>query len=174
MTNYLQGDWTSGCGIQPQFRKTNSAAAENLSHGLDTTEIEKATSQNEDGAVKVLLVSADRFWSDKIADELSSCGLRVDSALDGILAIEKLQQIRPDFIVCDVPMPRMNGLELTCWMRDQDDSTPIILVDHPEVGINQTLSALVGANKLLSKNNNPVPILRTIRAIRDSVTRTKK
>jgi len=42
---------------------------------------------------------------------------RIDSARDGVEAWEMVQDYNYDIIICDVCMPRMNGLELKKLMR---------------------------------------------------------
>jgi len=43
---------------------------------------------------------------------------RIDTAEDGAVAWEMLQDYNYDFIICDIRMPRMNGLELKRLVRD--------------------------------------------------------
>lgn len=43
---------------------------------------------------------------------------RVDAASDGAEALELARQHRPDIIISDVKMPRMNGLELAGAVRE--------------------------------------------------------
>jgi two-component system alkaline phosphatase synthesis response regulator PhoP len=52
------------------------------------------------------------------------------TAADGQEAVEKAQQERPDLVLMDVVMPRMNGFEACKAMRQQDSTreTPIVLV----------------------------------------------
>ena len=52
------------------------------------------------------------------------------TAADGQEAVEKAHQERPDLVLMDVVMPRMNGFEACKAMRQQDGTreTPIVLV----------------------------------------------
>lgn len=59
-----------------------------------------------------------------------STSYRCVTASDGFEAIEKARQERPDLILMDVVMPRMNGFEACQKMRQQRSTrdTPIVLV----------------------------------------------
>jgi CheY-like chemotaxis protein len=50
----------------------------------------------------------------------------VHSNLDGVDAIEKAQQLRPDLIVLDVAMPGMNGVEAASVLKRMMPDVPIV------------------------------------------------
>ncbi|MDD2725562.1 MAG: response regulator [Methylovulum sp.] len=56
------------------------------------------------------------------ADTLRDNGFRVITAVDGVDALKQLQHARPDMLVTDLEMPRMNGLELTALLKSQVNS----------------------------------------------------
>jgi DNA-binding NarL/FixJ family response regulator len=53
----------------------------------------------------------------------SVCG----EAADGLDAIEKARELRPDLIILDMSMPRMNGLQAARVLRKMLSDVPIIL-----------------------------------------------
>jgi signal transduction histidine kinase/FixJ family two-component response regulator len=57
-------------------------------------------------------------------------GFDVESAADGLIALEKARELKPDLILLDVQMPRMNGFEVTARLRDDPDTAriPVIFV----------------------------------------------
>jgi chemosensory pili system protein ChpA (sensor histidine kinase/response regulator) len=63
---------------------------------------------------------------------LQSNGWQVVQAIDGIDALEKLADLEtpPDIFLCDMEMPRMDGIELIRQIRHQDEfaATPIVMV----------------------------------------------
>jgi len=59
----------------------------------------------------VLVVDDEEDLRDTVGYIFKSKGFRVETACDGLDALEKLETITPDLIVLDMNMPRMNGLE---------------------------------------------------------------
>lgn len=57
-------------------------------------------------------------------------GFRVESATNGLEALEILRSVKPDIIISDYSMPKMNGAELVEAIRREFgmDGTPIILL----------------------------------------------
>ena len=92
----------------------------------------------------------------------------VAAAADPIIAMEKMKRARPDVIILDLQMPRMDGLELCRRIRAAPKvaSTPVILVtslDKPE----EKLEGLeAGADAYISKASfDQETLLGTIRQL---------
>lgn len=62
------------------------------------------------------------------AQVVRDAGFHVITALDGLDAITKMNDITPDLILLDMEMPRMNGLELTTHIRARDWSKRIAII----------------------------------------------
>ena len=54
-------------------------------------------------------------------------GYEVELAADGMAALEKLKERRPDLIVLDISMPNMDGIETLGHVLSRDNSIPVIL-----------------------------------------------
>ena len=81
-------------------------------------------------AKRVLIVddNADLLTIFTIAMEMTP--FTIDTAVDGVDAMEKIQAIMPDVMILDVNMPRMDGLEVLSTVRDNPefDRMKIILL----------------------------------------------
>lgn len=78
----------------------------------------------------VLVVDDERYIVDFVGILLEEEGYRVARAYDGQQAWELTCSLRPDLIISDVMMPKMNGLELVRRIRESHDvpDMPVILM----------------------------------------------
>lgn len=79
--------------------------------------------------------------------EYSVCG----EAVDGIDAIEKTKQLRPDAILMDVSMPLMDGFQATQAIRRDWPDTKIIIVSQNDASIVSRQAANAGAHDFVPK-----------------------
>lgn len=87
------------------------------------------TSANKSAdAVSVLVVDDDRAVRDSLARSLTYSGYEVTTAANGVEALERLSGWRPDAVVMDVMMPRMDGLEVTRRLRTSGNDVPMLLL----------------------------------------------
>jgi PAS domain S-box-containing protein len=77
----------------------------------------------------------------------SVCG----EAADGIEAVEMAQRLRPDVVLMDLSMPRMNGVEATRMIRSELPSAQVILVSQNEPSVVGRHAAELGARGYVSK-----------------------
>lgn len=77
-----------------------------------------------------ILVVDDSPIDRRIATELLSSvgGMELSQAEDGFDALSKLAEHKPDIVVTDLQMPRMNGLELVSAIGEKYPELPVILV----------------------------------------------
>ena len=78
---------------------------------------------------RVLLVDDEELILQTIGAALEALGLQVTTALDGLEALEQFRDARPrpDLVLMDLTMPRMDGREAFRAMHDLDPSVPIVL-----------------------------------------------
>ncbi|WP_027857820.1 protein-glutamate methylesterase/protein-glutamine glutaminase [Marinobacterium jannaschii] len=105
--------------------------------------------------VKVLIVDDSGFFRHRIADLLSS-DRRIEvigSASNGIEAVEKVKQLKPDVVTMDVEMPQMNGIEAVRIIMRENPTHVLMLSSLTHEGARVTLDALdAGAVDFLSKD----------------------
>jgi chemosensory pili system protein ChpA (sensor histidine kinase/response regulator) len=102
----------------------------------------------------MVLVVDDSLTVRKITTRLLTReGFRVDSAKDGVDALEKMNDIIPDVVLLDVEMPRMDGFELARVMRGDTrlKNVPIIMITSRTADKHRNHAMEIGVNVYLGK-----------------------
>ena len=68
--------------------------------------------------------------------------LVVREAFDGVDAIEKAKKSRPDLILLDLAMPRLNGAEAAAVLKNDMPETPVILFTLTDLHIDSLFAAI--------------------------------
>ncbi len=74
-------------------------------------------------------------------------------AADGIEAVEKTKELRPDVVLMDMSMPRMDGAEATRNIRREIPQSQVIIVSQNDPALMRQLADQVGAADFVSKAN---------------------
>jgi len=81
---------------------------------------------------KTILIADDEPFIREILERSLKYNYRIVTACDGEEALEKAKKEKPDLIILDVDMPRMNGLEAARRLKTADDAAyreiPIIML----------------------------------------------
>jgi chemosensory pili system protein ChpA (sensor histidine kinase/response regulator) len=102
----------------------------------------------------MVLVVDDSLTVRKITTRLLTReGFRVDSAKDGVDALERMHDLIPDVVLLDVEMPRMDGFELARVMRSDArlKSVPIIMITSRTADKHRNHAMEIGVNVYLGK-----------------------
>ena len=106
---------------------------------------------------KVLVVDDEKFVRELIKIKLGRCGLAVIEATNGVEAIETARSVKPDIILMDVMMPKMNGFE-ACEKLKSDPETariPIVMLTARGEQANLEKGLSLGATDYMSKPFSP-------------------
>ena len=115
-----------------------------------------------------ILVVDDEIYIVHILDfSLGMEGYEVLTALDGEQALEKARAEKPDLIVLDIMMPKLDGYE-TCKRLKADPDTkdvPVILLSAKGRNVDQKVGFEVGADDYITKPFSPRKLVERINAI---------
>ncbi len=115
-----------------------------------------------------ILVVDDEIYIVHILDfSLGMEGYEVVTALDGEEALRKVKEAKPDLIVLDIMMPKMDGYE-TCKALKSDDSTkdiPVILLSAKGRNVDMQTGYDVGADDYITKPFSPRKLVDRINAM---------
>ena len=113
----------------------------------------------------ILLADDDPTIADSLAPFLERSGFHVMVVSDGMSALEKAQAHRPELIILDVLMPRMDGREVLRRLRRSNIWTPTILLTQVGEASERALALEEGADDYLNKPFDPHELLASIRAV---------
>ncbi|HEX7079299.1 MAG TPA: response regulator [Candidatus Eisenbacteria bacterium] len=112
-----------------------------------------------------ILVVDDEIYIVHILDfSLGMEGYEVVTALDGEQALEKLKTEKPDLIVLDIMMPKLDGYEV-CKAVKADPATkqiPVILLSAKGRNVDQKMGFEVGADDYITKPFSPRKLVERI------------
>src|SRR5208282_107032 len=95
-------------------------------------------------------------------------GFRVEVAEDGLVAMKKLLQVKPDIVVLDLMMPKLNGVDVLKYIRSTPElkTIPVIILSNAHMTALAQEAAAVGAEKALLKSScTPSILLETIHSL---------
>jgi len=122
-----------------------------------------------------ILVVDDEIYIVHILDfSLGIEGYEVMTALDGEQALAKVSQDKPDLIVLDIMMPKLDGYE-TCKALKSNPGTkdiPVILLSAKGRNVDQKVGFEVGADDYITKPFSPRKLVERINAILGQTSRT--
>ena len=98
---------------------------------------------------------------------LNRNGIDVLTARDGVEALALLKQRRPDLMLLDIEMPRMDGFELAATIRKDDDlkDLPIIMITSRAGKKHSDHATRIGVNRYLGKPYHEGELLENINSL---------
>ncbi|MFI6367183.1 response regulator transcription factor [Nocardia sp. NPDC050630] len=115
--------------------------------------------------MRILVVDDDRAVRESLRRSLTFNGYSVDLAVDGVDALEKATTQRPDALVLDVMMPRMDGLEVCRRLRSTGDDLPILVLTARDSVSERVAGLDAGADDYLPKPFALEELLARLRAL---------
>ncbi|MDG3014805.1 response regulator transcription factor [Speluncibacter jeojiensis] len=115
--------------------------------------------------MRILVVDDDRAVRESLRRSLTFNGYAVDTATDGADALEKISQSRPDALVLDVMMPRMDGLEVCRRLRSTGDDLAILVLTARDSVSERVAGLDAGADDYLPKPFALEELLARLRAL---------
>ena len=122
----------------------------------------------EEAAAPLIMVVDDSLTVRKITGRLLVReNYRVETAKDGVDALEKMHDMLPDVVLLDVEMPRMDGFELARIMRDNDKlrDVPIIMITSRTADKHRNHALEIGVNVYMGKPYQEAQLLEQIQLL---------
>src|SRR5712671_4435749 len=120
---------------------------------------EKANSSSDGGGAatalaprtSLLIIEDDENISTAIEEYFSRSGYTVYSAPDGIAGIEAAVKNRPDVVVLDLMLPKMDGLAVCKELRQKHPQMPILMLTAKDDVVDKVLGLEMGADDYITK-----------------------
>ncbi len=114
---------------------------------------------------KILLVDDDVALLDVLSLAFEDAGHEVQRAKDGVEALASLKRARSELVVCDVTMPRLDGLSLCRQLRAAGDAIPIVLLTSRDTEIDEAFGLELGADDYVTKPFSTRVLLARVAAL---------
>jgi two-component system nitrogen regulation response regulator NtrX len=118
-------------------------------------------------AQSILVIDDEKAIRKTLAEILSFEGFTIDEAADGVEGAKKIKENSYDCILCDIKMPKMDGIEVLQLAREEKPDTPFIVISG-HGNIETAVDAVKkGAYDYISKPPDLNRLLITIRNAMD-------
>jgi len=116
---------------------------------------------------KILIVDDEPFNLDLLEQELADYDYVMERAGDGVEALEKTASFKPDVILLDYMMPRMNGVEVVKRLRESPEhkGIPVILLTAKATQEDKVAGLDAGADDYVTKPFDAIELLARVRAM---------
>ncbi|TLX78247.1 response regulator [Labilibacter sediminis] len=146
-----------------------SSQSEISTEWLPVVEKRIGTSRSVNSGVKgakILIVEDNKEVREFVA-ELLSDQFNIETAVDGIEGFEKVIDLKPDVVISDVMMPRMDGFELCHKIKSNDivGHIPVLLLTAKSTSNDQLIGTRKGADAYLTKPFDPELLLEKVKLL---------
>jgi two-component system cell cycle response regulator DivK len=127
--------------------------------------VERRASDPRLAAPAVLIVEDNELNMKLFNDLLGAHGYRTIQTRNGFEALELARKHRPDLILMDIQLPEVSGLEVTKWLKDDDDlcRIPIVAVTAFAMKGDEDRIRSGGCEAYISKPISVMAFLETVR-----------
>jgi len=120
---------------------------------------------NGHGSAKKVLIVEDNDLNMKLFNDLLEAhGYNTLQTSDGVEALKLARQHRPDLILMDIQLPEISGLEVTKWLKEDDDlkAIPVIAVTAFAMKGDEEKIRSGGCEAYIAKPISVASFLRTV------------
>ncbi|ELK47278.1 response regulator transcription factor [Halobacillus sp. ACCC02827] len=114
---------------------------------------------------KILIVDDEESIVTLLKYNIEQAGYVTEVAYSGTEALEKASNTAFDFIVLDIMLPGMDGMEVCKQLRQKQVQTPILMLTAKDDEFDKVLGLELGADDYLTKPFSPREVVARIKAI---------
>src|SRR5215813_15461254 len=125
----------------------NNNGKSGQAHAVEAAGLAVAPAQ----ATSLLIIEDDESISSAIEEYFSRAGYTVHAAPDGLAGIELASKNRPDVVVLDLMLPKMDGLTVCKEVRQKSPQLPILMLTAKDDVVDKVLGLEMGADDYITK-----------------------
>lgn len=114
---------------------------------------------------KVLVVDDEQSIVTLLKYNIEQAGYQVIVAYDGVQALEKVNEEKPDLVVLDVMLPEKDGIEVCKTIRLDKNQVPILMLTAKDDEFDRVLGLELGADDYMTKPFSPREVVARVKAI---------
>ncbi|MEB6195917.1 response regulator transcription factor [Mammaliicoccus sciuri] len=114
---------------------------------------------------KVLVVDDEQSIVTLLKYNIEQAGYQVIVAYDGVQALEKVNEEKPDLVVLDVMLPEKDGIEVCKTIRSDKNQVPILMLTARDDEFDRVLGLELGADDYMTKPFSPREVVARVKAI---------
>ena len=114
---------------------------------------------------KVLVVDDEQSILTLLQYNLHQAGYEVITAMDGEEGRDLTLSEKPDLVVLDLMLPKMDGVEVCKQLRQQRNFTPILMLTAKDDEFDKVLGLELGADDYMTKPFSPREVVARVKAI---------
>ena len=113
---------------------------------------------------KILVVDDSPTIRKLISGKLEKCGHDVVCSSDGVEAMEMLQGMKPDLILLDITMPRMDGYQVCKMIRGNDvtKDVPVVMISGKDGFFDKVRGRMAGSSGYITKPFGPETLMKVV------------
>ncbi len=112
----------------------------------------------------ILVADDERHIVQLVKLYLTNEGYQVETAADGQEALDKARRLRPDLVVLDLMMPRVDGWEV-CRRLRKESNVPVIMLTARTEDVDKIVGLELGSDDYMTKPFNPRELVARVKAV---------
>ncbi|MFH1427558.1 MAG: response regulator [Patescibacteria group bacterium] len=118
---------------------------------------------NKNNKIKLLIIEDEEALADVLVAKFKKVGYDVSLAYNGEAGYKKIIEFKPNLIILDIVMPKMNGYEVLEKMRDEKIDTPVIIISNSGQPVEIEKTKKLGAvDHLIKTQFDPAEVLEKV------------
>ena len=119
---------------------------------------------------KILVVDDEKNLVRLVEYNLKKQGYSIDVAFNGLEALQKVENNKPDLILLDIKMPVMNGIEVCVRLKQNPETSSIPVIVVSVLADNEEVLSL-GVRSTITKPFDPEQLLKEVKSALDGKNR---